>query len=593
MATGSRAATEHAGGADPGQPDADVEEPALDVDLGDVIESFRDAYQYMEMPVSRYLLLVLVPSFVFGGVLLFGVFVSGAPPLLAGPLTLLGVFMPMVALVYPKLVQDRHRKQIRERFHLFVTHITALSTTNIDRVEIFRTLANDEEYRAIAEEMGHIVALIDTWNQSLEDACRMRAKHVPSPLMADFLDRLAYTVGAGQDISEFLLSEQDTIIQQYATRYQADLDRLSVVKDLYMSIIMSTTFALVFATVIPFLMGVDPMLTLSAVIVLFVFVQGMFVYVMNNVAPSDPVWYQGSGFALDRSVRIRVSLMVGVGLSLLLAAVVYAMLNGYVLGPDALPTPLYIAVPFTPLLLPGLVMRSEEQGVKDRDEEFPSFVRSLGAIESVKQASTSTVLTSLRKKDFGALTDAISNLYRRLNMRVDSRAAWAHFAAETGSYLVQKFSDMYVAGRQMGGEPRELGRIISENYTAVLNLRRKRAQETGTVIGVIYGLSATAAFAFFVGLEIIRVLKDITQEMQLDSSVVSGLLHAQVYDIPQVEFLLFVAVLVNAFFSALMIRVVDRGHSLTSLVHFVGLVWISAAIAWVTRLFIGSFLNLA
>lgn len=592
MATGSGTAGDATADSGSGAPEVD-DEPSVDVDLGELVEQFRDAYRFMEMPVERYLLLVLLPSLVFGVLLLFGVLVSGPPSFLAGPLVLLGAFLPTVALIYPKLVQDRHRKQIRERFHLFVTHVTVLSTTNIDRVEIFRTLAQDDEYRAIATEMGHIVALIDTWNQSLEDACRMRANHVPSPLMSDFLDRLAYTVGAGQELSEFLLSEQDSIVEQYATRYQADLDRLGVVKELYMSIVMSSTFALVFATIVPFLMGVDPMLTLSSVIALFVFVQAMFVYVMNSVAPSDPVWYQGSGFALDRSVRIRVSLMVGVGLSLLLAALVYATLDGYLLSPDALPTPVYLALPFTPLLLPGFVMRHEEQSVKNRDEEFPSFVRSLGAIESVKQASTSTVLTSLRKKDFGSLTGSISNLYRRLSMRIDSAESWSHFAAETGSYLVQKFSDMYVAGRQMGGEPRELGRLISENYQTVLNLRKKRAQEAGTVVGVLYGLSATSAFAFFVGLEIIRVLKDITREMNLDTNVVGGLLHAEVYDLQEVQFLLFVAVLVNAFFSSLMIRVVDRGHSLTSLLHFVAIVWISAVIAVVTRELVGSFLSLA
>ena len=568
------------------------EEPAVEIDLSDVLESVRDAYQYMEMPVERYLLLVLLPSSVFAGFLFVAVLVLGPSFVVAGPLLLLGAFMPLVALIYPLLVRDRHRKQIREQFYIFVTHITVLSTTNIDRVEVFRTLANEPEYKAIATEMGHIVALIDTWNQSLEDACRMRANHVPSPLMADFLDRLAYTVGAGQNMSEFLFSEQDSIIQHYITRYESDLDRLSVIKDIYMSIVLSATFGLVFATIIPFLVGVDPLFTLSAVIVMFVFIEGMFVYVMNNVAPSDPVWYTGGDFSLDRSVRIRISLMVGVGLSLVTAAGCYAMLNGYVLGPDTFPHSVYMALPFTPLVLPGLVMRQEEQGVKHRDEEFPSFIRALGAIESVKQSSTSTVLTSLRKKDFGSLTDAIANLYRRLNMRIDSEQAWAHFSAETGSFLIQKFSDMYVAGRQMGGEPRELGTLISRNYTETLNLRKKRAQETGTVIGVIYGVTGTSAFAFFVGLEVVRVLKDITAQMNVASSVVGTLLHAQVYNIPEVQFLLFIAVLINALFSSLMIRVVDRGHSMTSLLHFVVLVWMSALTAIVTRMLVTSFLSL-
>ena len=185
-------------------------EPSFEIDFGALVDSFRDAYQYMPMSVERYLLLILVPSSAFGVFLIIAVALLQPPLMVSMPMALLAVFMPFVALVYPKVIQDRHRKEIRERFHLFITHLTVLSTTNINRVEVFRTLAHEKEYAALAEEMGYIVGLIDTWNQSLEDACRMRAKHVPSPLMRDFLERLAYIVGAGQEMSDFLLTEQDS-----------------------------------------------------------------------------------------------------------------------------------------------------------------------------------------------------------------------------------------------------------------------------------------------------------------------------------------------------------------------------------------------
>jgi len=132
--------------------------------------------------------------------------------------------------------------------------------TNIDRVEIFRTLADTDEYLAIAEEMGHIVALVDTWNQSLDDACRMRAKKVLSPLLSDFLERLAYSIGAGQQISDFLIEEQDTMIQNFATRYESDLAKLDVMKELFMSMMMAVSFLLSFAIILLVLTGINPMM---------------------------------------------------------------------------------------------------------------------------------------------------------------------------------------------------------------------------------------------------------------------------------------------------------------------------------------------
>ncbi|WP_224268061.1 archaellar assembly protein FlaJ [Haloprofundus salinisoli] len=558
------------------------EESESQFDFQQMLESLERGYYTMEMPYERYLFLMLLPALLFGQATFIAVLALEPELAVSAPLVLLSFFVPGVALVYPQLVHDRKRKDTREKFYLFITHITVLSTTNIDRVEIFRTLAREEEYGAIAEEMGRIVALVDTWNQSLDDACRMRAKFVASPLMEDFLERLAYSVGAGQHISEFLLNEQDSIIQSYTTRYGSQLDRLGLVKDVYMSVNLSVTFGLVFAIVIPFLIGINPTAALIAVIFGSIFVQVMFLYAMNSIAPKDPVWFQ-SEISLERNVRIRTSLVVGAGLSLALTAVCYAALQGMLpIDAGKIPLPLYVAIPFTPLFLPGVVMQREEKRVKNRDEGFPSFIRALGAVESVKQSSTSSVLASLRKKDFGALTANISNLYRRLNMRIDSQLSWTYFSAETGSFLIQKFSDMYVKGRQMGGEPRQLGTLISRNMTAVLNLRRKRSQEVGTVLGVLYGVVLSSTFAYYVALEVVRVLKDISTQMDVDSNIVGSLLNPSVYTMPEIEFLLLVAIVVNSFFASMIIRVIGRGHSMTSLPHFALLVWSSSIVAVIT-----------
>ncbi|GAA0652337.1 archaellar assembly protein FlaJ [Salarchaeum japonicum] len=560
-------------------------------DIGNVVRSLLRDYEYMGMPAQRYALVVILPSVVLGFAVMLLPFFLGLPLFVVPVTVLFGLFLPLVALIYPKILQDRKRKQIREHFHLFITHITILSTTNIDRVEVFRTLAKEDEYEAIAEEMGHIVGLIDTWNQSLEDACRMRAKRVPSPLMQDFLERLAYTVGAGQTIDDFLLSEQDSIIQSFVTRYEAQLDRLALIKDVYMSIVLSTTFGLVFALVVPFIVGIDPMTPVMAVILLYLFLQVVFVYAMNSVAPKDPVWFYRTEIALDRNARLRTGLLVGTGLSLALTALTYGILSGLVPVGNDIPLPLFLAVPFTPFIIPGLIARQEQNRIKNRDESFPSFIRALGAVESVKQSSTGSVLQSLRKKDFGNLTTNVDDLYKRLSMRIDSNLAWRYFAAETGSYLIQKFSDMYVTGRRMGGEPRQLGSLIEANISEVLNLRRKRSQEAGTVVGTIYGITGASVFAMFVGLEISRLFMTIAQDMDLSNAQLGGLLSVSQYDIPQLQFMLFVIVLLNALLTSVMIRIVSRGHSLTTLTHFVVQVWISAVVAVATGYLVGALVS--
>ncbi|WP_254546275.1 archaellar assembly protein FlaJ [Halomarina pelagica] len=566
-------------------------ERAFEVNLRRAVAAVIDSYRHLGTSLRRYVLLALLPSalFALGGV---GATVALSLPLsIGGPLSLLGTFTFVVAVAYPKVVEDRKRKQVRERFHLFLTHVTVLSMTNIDRVEVFRTLAAEEEYRAIAEEMARIVALVDTWNQSLDDACRMRARRVPSDLLADFLERLAYTVGAGQELGDFLVAEQDSMLQQFAIRYEGDLAKLDVLRELYLSLMLSVTFILVFATVLPIIVGVEPTLLVGGVVGLLAVVQCGFLFVVHTVAPYDPVWY-ASGIDRTPARRVRRTLVAGVaGTALAVAGAAAVRLGVTPVDPAGVPLAAYVAVPVTPLLLPGLAMRREENRVKERDEGFPPFVRALGSVESVKQTSTANVLRTLRRKDFGPLTENVDHLYRRLNTRIDTTRAWRLFAVETGSYLIQKFGDMYVIGRRMGGDPKRLGQVISRNMTEVLKLRERRAQETATFVGVVYGITAASVFSAFVGLEIAVLLTDIAKGFDADNPMMHTLFNPERYDVATMELLLLFVVLLNALVSAVMIRIMDRGHTVNAYHHFVLLTWLGAGVAVVTGELIGSLIT--
>ena len=563
------------------------------------VTEIAQSYRYLETPIERYALTVLLPALVaFISSIIAGLFLP-FPLFVRLPIPLLGALTLGTALVYPQLLASRRRIEIENQFHLLITHMTVLSTTNIDRMEVFRILSREEEYGELAREMGRIVQIVDTWNQSLDDACRRRAAVVPSDALSDFLDRLAYTLGAGQPLSDFLLSEQDVMIGQYVTVYESTLSNIEVMKDLYMSMILSMTFALVFAIVLPILTGTNPTLTVAAVLTMFVFVQLGFYFVIRTMSPHDPIWYHPEKLRPTAEGRMLASLIVGGVLSVVF--ILLAALGLFGIGPiglhtlflrDSLPEPLYVAIPLSPLLIPGFVLRREEQLITGRDEEFPSFIRALGASESAKRSTTSDVLSTLRTKDFGPLTDGINDLYRRLNMRLDPALSWRYFATDARSYLIQKFSEMYLVGREMGGSPRRLGELISTNMNEVNQLREQRRQAATTLIGLLYGITAASAFAFFIGLEVVAILSGMDIDLQATQQLgVGQLIHTEVYDIDLIRYLLLVVILFNALLSAIMIRTVDGGNKSNSLIHFVLLTWLGCLTAVVTTHLVDLFLD--
>ncbi|RJX42218.1 flagellar assembly protein FlaJ [Halonotius aquaticus] len=562
--------------------------------VSDVLAS----YSRLDMSRRRYMVLIFLPTFSVFLLSIAAAIVLEIPVTAKIPIPLLGLLVWVTGLLYPKLYITQKRTEIEDKFHLAMTHLTVLSTTNIDRVEVFRRLAAEDEYGALADELGQIVGLVDTWNQSIDDACRRRAKEVPSEVMSDLYERLAFTLEAGEELKEFMLDEQDFIIENYETIYEGQLANLEVMEDLYISMILSMTFGLVFAIVLPILTGVNPTVTVSAVIGLFFLVQVAFFFVIRNIAPYDPVWYfPEPRFIEDK--ELWAAIFIG---SLGSLSIIFFMGLGFLgIGPgidgvlfflDTVPLPLYVSIPVTPLLITGIVMRMEEERIKERDEQYPNFIRSLGTAETAQQATTVEVLKTLREKDFGGLTPVINRLYRRLSMRLSPENAWGDFSLEAKSYLIQKYSEMYLVGRQMGGTPQVLGELISQNMNTINQLREQRRQETVTLIGLLYGISAAAVFAFFIGLEVANILGEFSGALTLDQAEFGQLIYTQAYNVPVIEYLLLLVVLFNAALSSLMIRTIDGGNKATAYVHFVLLTWLGAGVAIFTRQVVSSLLQI-
>jgi len=563
-----------------------------------VLEDLLDAYDRLEIQTERYLLLVVLPAVLFAVVGVPALLVVSLPLFVTVPVALLSVLGAVTAVVYPKVRRDRVAHNIDNHFHMAITHLTVLSTTNISRMEVFRSLAQEDAYEEFSTEVDRLVQLVDIWNQSLDDACRRRSREIPSELMADFLDRLAYSLASGQELSNFLENEQEVLIREYKTVYESTLENLDVMQDLYLSMILSMTFALVFATVLPILTGNNPTVTVGAVILLFAFVQVGFYVAVRAVAPNDPVWFHPEEFDTDSQRRVGRALLFGavatVPTTVLSAAGLFGLLPVSLETVLPVETPalaMYAAIAVTPLAVPGLVLRVERKRIRKRDEEFPSFIRGLGATESAKQSTTSAVLSDMRDKDFGVLTANIDDLYRRLNMRIDPGVAWANFAADSRSYLIQKYSEMYLVGRRMGGDPKELGELISGNMNEVLQLRQRRRQATVTLIGLLYGITAAATFAFYIGLQVVRVLANISGDLDAGGTAAADLINTAGYDIPVIEFLILAVVLFNAMLSSLMIRTTDGGHKANAYVHFVLLVWVGGVVSVVVKVMVAVFLN--
>lgn len=536
---------------------------------------YSRAFRNLRMPPKRYAMVIGLPmvggSLVLGA-LLYYLYGDVGPEWLA-PLIPLGVFGLglMGAIMWPIAVVDRRRIEINNAIPFFMTHFGALSTSNTGRAEIIQVLSEKKEYKALAEELANIYGLVTNWNLSLPQACRQVSKSTPSQIFSDFLERLAHALDTGQELDVFLRNEQSVVMKEYATVYETQIYQVETWKDIYSSVIMSGVFFVIFAIIMPILITVNQTQLLWGILFFFMLMEGLLLMVLKFRVPAEHVWHRLPILTPER-LRLRVAASVSVAAFLLFTIVLLPLF--------ILPVPVVIALAATPMGAAGVYIKRLEDRVKRREENYPAFIRSVGAAAAARGGSLHEVLRKIKYHNFGPLTAMVQNLYARLTWRLFDAKAWKRFSAESGSDLINSFNDMFVEGVSSGGKPDQVGEIISDNVVRILNLRRGRYSTAGTFRGLLIGITASMAFVLFIGVGILGVLGDLFTGVAATGGDLNPVdVNIGVSGIEFISAILFLLLVLHALVAMFALKMVDGGMPAAGFGTFALMVWMSAVLA--------------
>lgn len=533
--------------------------------------------------VKKFVIPVVILAFVFSIIIPFlvpsimkGIMIAG---IMLVPLALVAI-----VIIYPISGLESKKKDIDNNIHYYITHMGVLATSQMSRVDLLLKLSQTEAYGYLAKETGRIYALIYYWHVSFPVACRFIANRTPSVLFSDFLDRMAHSVQAGQGFEDFVISEQTVVMNDFMTMYQDSLNSIDMIKEMYVSMCMSLIFIVAFAIIMPIITGIDSILLLGGAILIFIGAEFIILLFARSKVPSDRIWHTLEiETAADR--RIKWSMPV----SLLICMIV----TGVAVSFTKLPTTIMFAVSLTPLLLTGLIARTEENKIKRYDDNFGAFIRSLGGAAGSRSGLILESLKELTQHDFGALSENVINLYKRLKTRLNTMRSWEHFAAGTGSNLIERFATMFVEGTNVGGKPAIIGEIISKNFMSILSMRKLRYSSASSMIGVLYGMTAGIAATMFLAVSIISMLAKMFSNVSIpDIDIGISIATIASTNVPLMTTMLMIMMICHSLISAMLIRVVDGGHHFNTYTHFVGLVWVSALTAELTLKGMGPLLGM-
>lgn len=549
--------------------------------------NIRRLYQSLDMPIEKYFTRYALPLMIAGigatAALAF-VFPELATHSLFKYLFLaIPIMFAVLAIIFPMLQGERKKIQIDRNMHLFLIRMSVLSTSKLPRKKMLEILSKVKEYEALSIEIEKIYKLMEYWNMGLADAARTVARKTPSPMLADFLDRLAHSSDAGEDLEEFLTKERDVAMSVYINKYETALKDLDLLNEIFVAVLISLMFMLVFVSLLPVFVDLSITLILPGVALVFVMVETMVLYLVKSLLPSDPIWHNIKG-------QTEIDRVMKPVLPATYAACIGFAIFGFI---TALPLTLIVAMVVTPLLYPGFMIRREEKKVRARDENYDSFMRAVGSYAASAGSAVTDGVGRLSKHDFGELTDGIVILYKRLLTRIDQIRAWNLFAAESGSNLISKFTEMYVVGLSVGGKVDKVIEIISDNFVKLMGVRRKRYQSSDNMLGTLYGMSVGITFTLFSALSLMQLLNQMNEQFALSQTTINLPIALKPFDLSLAEGVFLLIMLAHSLISANLVSFAGGSHKHSFYINFAILTWISTVTAIVTQLMLEKVLNLS
>lgn len=548
---------------------------------------FKRMYKSLDMPVPTYFYKYALPL-VSAGIVCAVVMVLLFPELVTHDIfryvfLAIPVMFSTLAILFPLLLGEKKKMQIERNMHLFLIRMSVLATSKLPRKKMLEILSAVKEYEALSAEIEKIYKLMEYWNMGLADAARTVARRTPSVQLADFLDRLAHSSDAGEDMEEFLTKEREVAMSTYLNRYETSLKDLDLLLEIFIAVLISLMFIVVFIALLPVFVSVSITLLLPAVALCFVIIEVFVLYLVKSMLPSDPIWHNmKEKTEVDRALKMVLpatyAACIALGLFAYLARV---------------PMIAAVALIVTPLIYPGILIRREEKRIKARDENYDSFMRAVAGYAASSGSAVTDGIGRLSKHDFGELTDGITTLFKRLLTRIDQIRAWNLFASESGSNLISKFTEMYVVGLAVGGKVDKVINIISSNFVNLMGVRRKRYQSADNMLGTLYGMSIGITFTLFSALSLMRLLNNMNEQFALSQTTIALPIALQSFNIGLAEGIFLFIVLVHSLISANVATLAGGGHKHSFYINFAIITWISTVTALVTQLMLDKVLRLS
>ena len=348
-------------------------------------------------------------------------------------------------------------------FDLFaqLSYMSALSTAGVSRRDLFAYVA--ELPYSTSVYFRNISMAARKLNIDYAEACRMEAGRTRAPDVRSLLLRLAGSLTAGENETEFLRREAQVIGETYGNRYSREVESLKKWTDAYVALIVAASLIVIVAVIsmMVYPVGVGVVVGLALAMITAACLGAWTIYVS---APKE----------FKTRVKGPSSRLQKLGVSLFKICVPLAIASGSLVVLFGLGLGWALVLGGLLIFPPGFLFRKDDANLTRKEEDVATVVRVLGGVTA---ATGTTVADSLGKVDhrsMGSLKPEVMLLHNRLKAGVDPDLCWTTLVEESGSELVERTVQMFWHSISLGGEPGEVGNAAAFFSSKIAYLRASR-----------------------------------------------------------------------------------------------------------------------
>lgn len=372
--------------------------------------------------------------------------------------------------------QDYQKELYMSNDMLFaLTYMASISTANLTRDKIFSSISGKKEY-CPSKYFNLIKELAQHWHYDYANACELISTKVKHDRMRELLNRLSNAIAAGEPDSEFLTKEWRLFKTKRKDEFERDLDTTKEWSNAYTALLVSTSLVaiIILLSVILYNIG-DPADTLYSTMFIIFFMAFFGVGLLFRCSPKDTKVHNLSVKSKEQTYIYKWAplTLVIAALAVLLLTVLPAFTGSA--------ADFFIDIKGVGMIVAGVTMipvgiaaKRDIEKINKRDESYTTFIRSLGSIISGSGLTVPKALLKIDPKNLGELKDMSQELYKKLASGLDPALCWGRFVGETGSYLIYKFTSVFVDAVNFGGNAEVVGELVSSSNLELVLLRMKR-----------------------------------------------------------------------------------------------------------------------